>query len=345
MAQQPDDQLLERAERLLREGKPQQASPLLEEYLHHHRDSARAWWALSFAVQDRLEQIECVEKVLILKPSHSAAITRLEKLKSAQPPAQRKTPQPIPAAAPPPRARGQGKTLQYAVLAVMGCFALGLVGGAAVLLINGGSAAPQPQAPAGTQAAEISLPPTWTPTISPTPPPSRTPIPGFSTMVINTPNDMPALQTAVASSKVGTSPGYYAPNFTLTDVSNNSNVSLSDYKGQGVIIFFWATWCGYCSAEMDDMQAIYNNYQSQGVTVMGLDVGESASLARKYKNAKGLTFPILDDSDNQVASIFRIRGLPTHVFVNPDGLITYIASGMLDYRGLEGQVQEMMNYQ
>lgn len=342
MAQQPDDQLLERAEQLLREGKGGQASPLLEDYLRRNRNSARAWWALSFAVSDPREQIECIEKVLELKPSHAAAYARLEKLKAGRP---SKPVTPLSPTPPAPRRKKQTPVVQYAILGVMGCFALALVGGVGMMILNGGRAAPLSPDPVVPHASQISLPPTWTPTISPTPPPSNTPIPGFSTMVINTPNDLPALQTAVASSKVGTSPGYYAPNFSLTEVSSNSTVSLGDYKGGGVIIFFWATWCGYCSAEMDDIQAIYNNYRSQGVMVLGLDVGESASLARKYKNAKGLTFPILDDSNNQVASTFRIRGLPTHVFVNPDGLITYIASGMLDYNGLERQIQEMMNYQ
>ena len=339
MAQQPDDQLLERAERLLREGKPQQAGPLLEEYLHQHRDSARAWWALSFAAQDRQEQIECVEKVLILKPSHAAAHARLAKLKGTGTPVIRK---PTP---PAPRTGKQNKTLQYAVLAVMGCFALGLIGAAGALFLGGGRAAPLAQAPAGSQAAEISLPPTWTPTISPTPPPTRTPIAAFSTLVLNTPNDQPALQTALASSKIGVSPGYNAPDFSLVEVSDNSTVRLSDYRGGGVIIYFWATWCRYCNEEMNDIQAIYNDYHGSGVTVLGLDVGESASLARKYRNAKGLTFPVLDDSNNQVAATFHITGFPTHVFVDPSGVITYIASGALDYNNLELLVRDMMKMQ
>jgi peroxiredoxin len=342
MAQQPDEQLLERAEQLLREGKHQQASPLLEEYLHSHRDSARAWWALSFALQDRLEQIECIEKVLVLKPSHSAAYARLQKLKTAQSSVPGKPLQTAPAA---PRAKKPSKTLQYAVLAVMGCFALGLIGAAGVFLLRGGRAAPRPQAPAGSQAAEISLPPTWTPTISPTPPATRTPIAAFSTLALSTPNNQPALQTAIALSKVGVSPGYNAPDFSLVEVSDNSTVRLSDYKGRGVIIYFWATWCRYCNQEMDDIQAIYNDYYGSGVTVLGLDVGESASLARKYRNAKGLTFPILDDSSNQVAATFHITGFPTHVFVDPNGVITYIASGALDYNNLELLVREMMNMQ
>ena len=333
---------LAQAEKYLREGDRFAALAILMEYVQQNPNSARAWWALSFAVQDRQEQIECVEKVLILKPSHSAAHARLTKLKSVQTPALKK---PLPSAPPAPRAGKQNKTLQYAVLAVMGCFAIGLIGAAGVMFLGGGRASPLAPAPAGSQVAEISLPPTWTPTISPTPPPTLTPIPAFSTLVLNTPNDQPALQTAIASSKVGTSPGYYAPDFSLAEVSDNSTVRLSDYKGRGVIIFFWATWCRYCNNEMDDIQAIYNDYHGSGVTVLGLDVGENASLGRKYKNAKGLTFPVLDDSNTQVAATFHITGFPTHVFVDPNGVITYIASGALDYNNLELLVRDMMKMQ
>lgn len=337
MTQQSDEQLLEHAEQMLREGRHGQASALLEDYLHRHRDSARAWWALSYAASDPQEQIECVEKVLELKPSHSAALARLEKLQKVRPVQPFKT---VPVA---PRPRKQSATVQYIVLGVMGCFALALVGLGGVMFLNRGMASPL--APAATRSSEISLPPTWTPTISPTPAPTMTFVPAFSTITINTPNDLPALQTAVAGSKVGTSPGYYAPDFSLVDVSNNSKVRLSDYKGNGVIIYFWATWCPYCNDETDDIQAIYKNYRDDGVMVLGLDVGENADLARKYRDYKGLTFPILDDSTSQVAAQYGLRGFPTHVFVDPSGVITYIASGALDYNNLEQLVSEMMRIQ
>ncbi|MBK6647582.1 MAG: hypothetical protein IPG44_17880 [Anaerolineales bacterium] len=270
-----------------------------------------------------------------------------------------------------PRAKKPSKTLQYAVLAVMGCFALGLIGAAGVFLLRGGRAAPRPQAPAGSQAAEISLPPTWTPTISPTPPATRTPIAAFSTLALSTPNNQPALQTAIASSKVGVSPGYNAPDFSLVEVSDNSTVRLSDYKGRGVIIYLVKHTATRKWTIFRRSKSFF--WRGRAPPVFG--VGESASLARQYRNAKGFTgcsgagaaplcfcvgagprrraikkknnaaFPILDDSSNQVAATFHITGFPTHVFVDPNGVITYIASGALDYNNLELLVREMMNMQ
>ena len=72
--------LLEQAEELLRAGKRQAALPLLAEYLQGHPNSARCWWLLSLSVTDLRQQIDCMERVLVIDPNYTPARTRLEKL-------------------------------------------------------------------------------------------------------------------------------------------------------------------------------------------------------------------------------------------------------------------------
>lgn len=72
--------LLEQAEELLRGGKRQMALPLLAEYLQGHPNSARGWWMLSLAVSDLRQQIDCMERVLVIDPNYTPAHARLEKL-------------------------------------------------------------------------------------------------------------------------------------------------------------------------------------------------------------------------------------------------------------------------
>jgi peroxiredoxin len=348
------DSLLKQAEQHLRMGNKRAALSLLTEYLHQFPNSAKGWWMMSFAVPNQATQIECLERVLELSPNSASALARLQKLKDStgvspfietgnaklQPSSEQKPSQPK------LRGRQNNQILQYSVLGVMICVAASVLGFAGMLLFNGRGSVPMQAAPVaqGTSSySEISLPPTWTPTASPTlaasltPPPLMTSLPATPTLYL--------LQTSVAKAKVGVSRGYYAPDFSLTSVSDNRTVSLYDFKGKGVIVFFWATWCRYCNAEMPAMQMLYETYESQGLMVLGVDVGESASKGRAYKEKNSITFPILNDAGNNVAATYQVTGFPTHYFIDPNGVITSINIGGMDYWALAEKVKGMLNIQ
>lgn len=333
------------AEKYMREGNRLAALPLLMEYVRRHPDSARAWWMLSFAYTDPQEQLQCVDEVLRLTLDNAAAQARREKIltrlsgNAASPSAQKVQ------AAPRRSASKKMMGMQFAVLGVMALVVIGIVGVAAVMFLRG-VASPinmaQPQVPQPSGYSEISLPPTWTPTITETPSASQTPLPVLSTLAVS-PTSVSVLQTSVAIGKVGPIRGYLAPDFSLVNVSDNSTVSLSNYRGKAVIVFFWATWCQFCNREMPSLQMVYETYKDDGLVVLAVDVGESASKARNYKDANRLTFPVLDDSGNGVASTYRVTGFPTHYFVDPSGVITRINIGGMDYWALTGEVKSLLN--
>lgn len=335
MMNSTDNELLQKAEQLLREGKRQQAAPLLEEYLRGNINSARGWWALSFAVSEVEEQIECVERILKLNPTHTAAQARLEKLRSAAPASIREASAKVRT----PHKKKQNQTLQYSVLAVMGCIALALVGFAGVMLVRGAWAKPaQVSVNAGTPIG-ISLPPTWTPTPFPTAIslPTETPQP-TAMVVVGTPTQ-DLLLTAVAQSKVGPVRGYFAPDFTAKNISTGQIEQLSDYKGSAVLLFFWATWCPYCEAEAPSLQSIYKAYQDDGFVILGINVGESSSLASAYADSHFLTYSIIDDENGKIARLYEVNSFPSHFFVAPNGVITQVTIGAMNYWGLDAQIK------
>ena len=357
------DGLIKQAEQQLRLGNKKAALPLLTEYLNEYPNSAKGWWLMSFAVPDTATQIECVERVLELAPNSASVLSRLQKLKGHEhvspfitkdeeekslPDSNRPAPPPKPVnSQAKPRDKQNIQIFQYGLLAIMVCVAVAAFGFAGMMFLRGTAASdPMQSAPAaqGTNSySEISLPPTWTPTASPTlsasltPPPLMTSLPVTPTLYL--------LQTSVAKAKVGVGRGYYAPDFSLTNINDNRTVSLYDFKGKGVIVFFWATWCQYCNAEMPSMEMLYKTYQSQGLVVLGVDVGENASLGRAYKDKNSITFPILNDSGNNVAATYQVTGFPTHYFIDPNGVITSINIGSMDYWSLTSKVKEMLNIQ
>lgn len=350
---------LQYAEQLLREGKKQEALSLLAGYLRQHPNSAQGWWLLSFAIPDVKKQIECVERVLHIDSNNAPARARLEKLRgnaSIPPPIPpfvdsvspnkpeavserlpKQDSQPSAIQKPMPGRKANRRVLQYSVLAVMVCAAVGVLGFVAVMIAQGRIPMQSAQPASFTQ---ISLPPTWTPTPTATRIASLTPYSTITPLTLPTLNVSPT--SPVPRSQVGPLNGYYAPNFSLNNVNNNAQTSLSDYEGQAVIIFFWATWCPYCKAEMPALQMIYQTYKDRGLTVLAVDVGENASQARNYRDAHSLTFPILDDAGRDVSSAYQVTAFPAHFFVDPSGVISSINIGGLDYWTLNNKVKAML---
>ena len=72
---------------------------------------------------------------------------------------------------------------------------------------------------------------------------------------------------------------------------------------------------------------------------MGINVGEKSFLARDYIGTHRLTFPIFDDESRNVADLYRISAFPSHFFIDPNGVITQITVGEMDYWCLDSQVK------
>lgn len=335
MMNSTDNELLQKAEQFLREGNKQQAAPLLEEYLRGNINSARGWWALSFAVSEVEEQIECVERVLKLSPSHTAAQARLEKLRSAAPAPFKETSTNV--RTPRKKKQNQTQTLQFSVLAVMGCIALGMVGIVGVMIVRGVWASPaQNPVNSGTPIG-ISLPPTWTPTATAISLPTETPQP--TATIVSAPPTQDFLLTAVANAEVGPYYGHFAPDFTARNINTGQTEKLSDYKGSAVLLFFWATWCPYCEAEAPNLQNIYKIYKDDGFVILGINVGEDSSLASAYADSHFLTYSIMDDESRNIARLYQVNSFPSHFFIEPNGVITKVTIGAMDYWGLNAQVK------
>lgn len=131
--------------------------------------------------------------------------------------------------------------------------------------------------------------------------------------------------------------GEYAYDFVLTDMDGNQH-RLSDYRGQGVFINFWGTWCKPCEKEMPYINNQYKEYKDQGVQVLAINIGEPVFLIEKFLNKHDLDFPILRDSTKDVSAIYDIYNLPATILVDPEGKIVEIVEGALN----EGQIKGMM---
>ncbi|MCB1869272.1 MAG: TlpA family protein disulfide reductase [Gammaproteobacteria bacterium] len=117
-----------------------------------------------------------------------------------------------------------------------------------------------------------------------------------------------------------------APEFVLRDLDGNQH-RLSDYRGQVVIINFWATWCPPCREEMPSMQRAWESLKNDGIHMLAINVGEDEDTIFQFTANYPVDFPLLMDSDSGVINQWPVRGLPTTFVVDPKGRISYRAIG------------------
>ena len=139
-------------------------------------------------------------------------------------------------------------------------------------------------------------------------------------------------QATQSAEESGTEPAKQtAPDFTVYDMDGNPH-KLSDFRGKPVILNFWATWCGYCEAEMPDFEEKYQQYGDQ-IHFLMVDVTDGAQETVEKASAfvadRGFTFPVYYDTELQAASAYNTSGLPTTYFLDAEGYFVAWQQGML----------------
>ena len=147
----------------------------------------------------------------------------------------------------------------------------------------------------------------------------------------------------LSASPTGPAPrvGREAPDFTVRTL-DGTDVKLSDYRGRPVWINFWATWCPPCRAETPDIQEVYEGHESDGLVVLAISIGESPSTVEGYVKRTGTTFTVAVDQATSVAAQYRIVGIPTHFFVDRDGVLREWRIGSMSKKTMEKKVGEIL---
>ncbi|WP_042470211.1 peroxiredoxin family protein [Bacillus ndiopicus] len=127
-----------------------------------------------------------------------------------------------------------------------------------------------------------------------------------------------------------------AADFTL-EALDGTKISLSDFKGQKVVLNFWATWCPPCKAEMPHLQNFHENNENSDVKLLAVNLtaSDSVSNAVDFVDAYELTFPVLLDVDGEVGQLYEVITIPTTYFIDEDGNIVEKFIGALDEETME----------
>lgn len=144
----------------------------------------------------------------------------------------------------------------------------------------------------------------------------------------DTDQEQPPL-TPPADLLVAPYPQNIAPDFTLNQL-NGTPLALSAFKGKPVLINFWATWCPPCRSELPALETAFQKYQDK-VTFIAVDVKEDPTTVAAMVQELGLNFPIVLDTDGQIGNgLYEVRGIPTSIFVDANGIVSARHVGPLD---------------
>ncbi|MBM7578515.1 thiol-disulfide oxidoreductase ResA [Jeotgalibacillus terrae] len=132
--------------------------------------------------------------------------------------------------------------------------------------------------------------------------------------------------------------GDSAPDFVLTDLDGNTH-QLSGYKGQGVFLNFWGTWCKPCEKEMPYIENQYNLFKEKGVQTIAVNVGESDFQVQNFVDEYNMSFPVVIDKKKDVQNAYTIGPLPTTLLINPEGEIIKVITGEMTEEDIKKYMQ------
>ena len=127
--------------------------------------------------------------------------------------------------------------------------------------------------------------------------------------------------------------------------TKNEQLNLNDYKGNLVLLNFWATWCSPCKKEMPSLDLLQSHKKLNNLKIFPINVGQD-NIEKSFKFFEDLNIKNLNiyfDSPITLARKFRLRGIPTSILFNKDGLEFARIIGSIDFEN-EKFIEWLSNY-
>lgn len=122
-------------------------------------------------------------------------------------------------------------------------------------------------------------------------------------------------------------PSEPAPGFQALDMSGRA-VQLSELKGCGVVLYFFATWCPYCEQMTPSVIAAHRALRKRGVVFIGINIwDDDEGVVKAYAERHGISFSIVRQHNDAIADAYRVSGVPITVFISPRGTIQRVQLG------------------
>jgi cytochrome c biogenesis protein CcmG/thiol:disulfide interchange protein DsbE len=160
-------------------------------------------------------------------------------------------------------------------------------------------------------------------------------------VLVLTPRDKPPSK---GGTRVGSAPrevDFPAPELVLVNL-DGVPVSLSELRGQVILVNNWATWCPPCRAEMPELQAYFQAHAADGFILVGINSGDRQDQVVDFVRQYGLTFPIWVDPTGLALHAFQNNALPSSYVIDKSGTVRLVWVGGVSLEALEAYLTPML---
>lgn len=120
------------------------------------------------------------------------------------------------------------------------------------------------------------------------------------------------------------------PDFTLTDLQGKQ-YQLSDYRGNIVLVQFWATYCTPCRKEMPTMNRLIQKMQDKPFKIVTINMAEPQDAVEQFTKEVEIDFPVLMDENGSTISQWKVFAAPANFIIDKQGKIIYTLFGAIDW--------------
>lgn len=136
--------------------------------------------------------------------------------------------------------------------------------------------------------------------------------------------------------------GNVAPDISIS-TPDGKTYKLSDFRGKPVMLNFWASWCGPCTAEMKNIEAVYQQHTGDDFVILAVNQGEGNDTIKGFAELWKLNFRLLHDDDDNAARAYRVQALPTTIFVDKAGVVYEVhIGGPMTQAFIEKRVNDLL---
>jgi cytochrome c biogenesis protein CcmG, thiol:disulfide interchange protein DsbE len=127
--------------------------------------------------------------------------------------------------------------------------------------------------------------------------------------------------------------GSAARDFSVQD--SDRAVSLNQFRGQVVVLNFWATWCPPCVEELPSMMNMQERMRGKGVTVLGISIDVDSDAYHRFLNLRNVNFLTVRDPEQKVATMYGTTGWPESYVIDRQGVLRRKFAGAVDWNSPE----------
>lgn len=147
----------------------------------------------------------------------------------------------------------------------------------------------------------------------------------------------------VSKGSGGVAIGDPAPATALPRLEGGGSESIRDYRGQWVLVNFWASWCDPCRDEAPELVEFQRQHGGEGFTVLGVASRDLSSDSIRFAAEYGMGYPQMRDGDGKFAGEFGTTGVPENYLIDPQGKVRLLVRGPITGEWLENEVAPLLD--